>query len=76
MNFLLSLITFLLIVLGGAFWITCSPTNRNLIKQKVGFDSMDDINKEKVESFIRNTYIKSAFATVLGVGIIVARLFS
>ena len=76
MSFILNLITFVLIVVGLIMILGTMPSNRKSTMDKLNYDSQSQSTKSIIDSMISGLYVKGVFAFVLGIGIIVARIFS
>ena len=74
MNFILSLITFLLIVFGFVGAVTGS--NKEEIYKRFDMSKLTVDKKKELDSLISKFYTKGILMIILGVGIIIARIFS
>ena len=76
MEFILNLITFLLVAVGMVFAISTSDKNRDWIYFRFDLSKLSTDKFVKIDNFLDIIYILSISAVVLGVGITIARLFS
>jgi phosphoserine aminotransferase len=76
MNFILNLLSFLLIVFGLMFTVASSEKNQELIINKVDRSKLTQDQIDKAYRILTNIRFISFSALILGVGIIVARIFS
>ena len=74
MNFILSLITFLLIVFGLVGAVTGS--NKEEIYKRFDMSKLTVDKKKELDSLISKFYTRGILMIILGVGIIIARIFS
>ena len=76
MNFILNLTTFLLISIGLIAMVGSMPSNRGNLYSRIDCEKISEDIKTKLDKAIRDIYIYSVLAIILGIGIIVARVFS
>ena len=74
MNFILSLVTFLLIVFGLVGVV--GGSHKEEIYKKIDMSKVTADKKKELDSLISKCYTKGLLMVIVGIGIIVARIFS
>ena len=74
MNFILSLVTFLLIVFGLVGVV--GGNHKEEVYKKFDMSKFTVEKKKELDSLISKCYTKGLLMIILGIGIIVARIFS
>jgi vacuolar-type H+-ATPase subunit I/STV1 len=76
MSFILNLLSFLLIVFGILFCTVSSPNNQELVINKIDKSKLTQEQLDKVYRLLTKVRAMSFSAVILGIGIIIAKIFS